>query len=145
MFTLKGLNTKVSRFFGTFVISCSFATDAQPLSQLNPKKKIFETIQPGKAAYRVLHTDVTILYRLHHIGNAGGGMGQPSHEERAPNSHQEWSVLGADLCWSFFVVDALISYDSLAIVARKLELLSNLDQQLGLAAWACEHMSDFRI
>ena len=130
-------------FFWYFVISCSFATDAQPLSQLNPKKKIFETIQPGKAAYRVLHTDVTILYRLHHIGNAGGGMGQPSHEECTPNSHQEWSVPGADLCWSLFVVDALI-YDPVA-VAHKPECLSNVVRQLGLALCAYEQMSDHRV
>ena len=60
-------------------------------------------------------------------------MGQPSHEESTPNSHQEWNVPGADLCWSFFVVDALI-YDLVTVVAHKLELLSNVDRRLGSAA-----------
>ena len=68
-------------------------------------------------------------------------MGQPSHEECTPNSHQEWSVPGADLCWSLFVVDALI-YDSVVVVAHKPECLSNVVRQLGLAVCAYEQMSD---
>jgi aminoacyl tRNA synthase complex-interacting multifunctional protein 1 len=30
-----------------------FLKDARPLSQLNPKKKVFETIQPGKFPFRI--------------------------------------------------------------------------------------------
>ena len=66
-------------------------------------------------------------------------MGQPSHEGRTSNSHQEWSVPGADLCWSLFVVDALI-YDPVTVVAHKLELLSSVDRRLGsarLGSMAC--------
>ena len=46
--------------------------DKQPLSQLNPKKKIFETIQPGTCQFQLssvaLEYNMTCVYRLHHSG-----------------------------------------------------------------------------
>lgn len=54
-----------------------FLLDAQPLSQMNPKKKIFETIQPGMELCFlpwVSKYKRSIFVRVHHTGDEGGGM-----------------------------------------------------------------------
>jgi len=40
--------SRLFRFWNSFCHLLIPVVDAQPLSQLNPKKKIFESIQPGK-------------------------------------------------------------------------------------------------
>ena len=62
-------------------------SDATPLSQLNPKKKIFETIQPGvlffSSSSLTVKLVVTESRRVNYAGYEGGGVGQFGHEYRA--------------------------------------------------------------
>lgn len=55
-------------------VSLLFTLDAEPLSQLNPKKKIFETVQPGKVtvSFSYLFDLADIKFRVHNAGNERG-------------------------------------------------------------------------
>lgn len=58
----------------TLHVSLLFTLDAEPLSQLNPKKKIFETVQPGKVtvSFSYLFDLADIKFRIHNAGNERG-------------------------------------------------------------------------
>jgi hypothetical protein len=63
-------------------------SDQAPLSQLNPKKKIFETIQPGLLSIRLSPTDLKslialTLVRFRNSRDQGSCVDQPPDEERA--------------------------------------------------------------
>ena len=55
-------------------VDCDFSADATPLPQMNPKKKIFETVQPG---FTTLDTKEAawvdpVTKTVHKIRTAGG-------------------------------------------------------------------------
>ena len=78
---------------------------AQPLEQLNPKKKVFETIQPGKSRCSCALIFTFSLYiRFHNIGQSGSGLGGSREQERTSDPNQGRRMCGTKFCGSFVIV-----------------------------------------
>jgi hypothetical protein len=63
------------------LVTSNNGTDATPLAQLNPKKKIFETIQPGMAITQLFGSSLTWRLRIHYTRFERSGVGQSHYEE----------------------------------------------------------------
>jgi len=78
------------------------------VSQMNPKKKIFETIQPGTGTIflsRISSFNRSAFPRVHHTRYEGGSMDQPGNQVNSQDPYQGRHLCCSKFRWSVVIVD----------------------------------------
>lgn len=77
---------------GEAVVHQIVSAGATPLGQLNPKKKIFETIQPGFYSTFFSHVSLMLIliFRIYDPGYEGSRLDKSGDEECAQVAHASW-------------------------------------------------------
>jgi len=91
-----------------FCVLRLLGSDAQPLTQMNPKKKIFETIQPGTEACLlsiVSKFKQSAFLRVYNIRYKGGSVDQPSHPVNSQDPYEGRHLCRSKLRRSVIIVE----------------------------------------